>query len=101
MKMNQLFTAYYMDSPAVYEKSLDYIYSHNPDNLREIRPTIWLWKGDISPVFFVDYVGDGVGCTLATFDKLADAQKYREQIGEMTEEEFENWLINERWAARS
>lgn len=51
MKMNQLFTAYYMDRTAVYEKSLDYIYSHNPDNLREIRPTIWLWKGDISPVF--------------------------------------------------
>ena len=101
MKMNQLFTAYYMDRTAVYEKSLDYIYSHNPDNLREIRPTIWLWKGDISPVFCVDYVGDGVGCTLATFDKLADAQKYREQIGEMTEEEFENWLINERWAARA
>lgn len=40
MKMNQLFTAYYMDRTAVYEKSLDYIYSHNPDNLREIRPTI-------------------------------------------------------------
>ena len=42
MKMNQLFTAYYADRTAVYEKSLDYIYSHNPDNLREIRPTIWL-----------------------------------------------------------
>ena len=101
MKMYQLFSAYYNGKPAVHGKTLDYIYSHNADDLKEIRPTIWLWKGDISPVFFVDYVGDGVGCTLATFDNLADAQKYREQIGEMTEEEFENWLINERWAARS
>lgn len=49
-KMNQLFTAYYVDRTTVYEKTLDYIYSHEPENLREIRPTIWLWKGDISPL---------------------------------------------------
>lgn len=99
MKMNQLFTAYYTDRPAVYEKALDYIYSHETDNLREIRPTIWLWKGDLSSIFFVDYVGNGVGCTLATFDNLADAKEFQKKIGDMTEKEFENWLINEKWAA--
>ena len=95
-KMNQLFTAYYVDRTTVYEKTLDYIYSHEPENLREFRPTIWLWKGDISPIFFVDYVGAGVGCTLATFDNLADAKEFREIIGEMTEKEFENWFINKK-----
>ena len=42
MKMNELFTAYYKDHTAVYEKTLDYIYSHKFDLLQEIRPTIWL-----------------------------------------------------------
>lgn len=101
MKMNELFTAYYKDHTAVYEKTLDYIYSHKFDLLQEIRPTIWLWKANTSSIFFVDYIGDGLGCTLATFDHLSEAQEFREKIYKMTEEEFENWLINKRWAARA
>ena len=52
MKMYQLFSAYYNGKPAVHEKTLDYILSHEADDLREIRPCIWLWKGDIDPVYF-------------------------------------------------
>lgn len=94
MKMHQLFSAYYIGKPAVHTKTLDYIYSHNADDLKEIRPCIWLWKGDIEQVYFVDYIGDGIGCTLATFDKLTDAQEYRDKIEQMTTEEFENYLNN-------
>lgn len=94
MKMYQLFSAYYNGKPAVHEKTLDYILSHEADDLREIRPCIWLWKGDIDPVYFVDYIGVGIGCTLATFDKLEDAKKYRARIEQMTTEEFISYLNN-------
>ena len=94
MKMYQLFSAYYNGKPAVHAKTLDYIYSHDADDLREIRPCIWLWKGDIDPVYFVDYIGVGIGCTLATFDKLEDAQKYRARIEQMTTGEFTSYLNN-------
>ena len=92
MKMHQLFSAYYNGKPAVHEKTLDYIYSHNADDLKEIRPCIWLWKGNIEPVYFVDYIGYGISCTLATFDRLEDAQKYRAKIEQMTTEEFADYL---------
>lgn len=94
MKMHQLFSAYYNGKPAIHAKTLDYIYSHDADDLREIRPCIWLWKGDIDPVYFVDYISDGISCTLATFDKLEDAQKYRARIEQMTTEEFTSYLNN-------
>jgi len=104
MKMCELFTAYYGNSgtlrKAVYEKPLSWIYEHQDGRPVEICPTIWLWKSDRASVYFVDYVGDGIGCTLATFDNLTDAQAYREKIGQMKEAEFENWLINVRWAKK-
>ena len=101
MTMNQLFTAYYsapgMARKAVYEKPLEWIYEHQEGRAVEIRPTIWLWKSDRANVYFVDYVGDGLSCTLSTFDNLRAAQEYREKIGEMETAEFEDWLINVRW----
>jgi len=104
MKMCELFTAYYGKPgtlrKAVYEKPLDWIYEHQDGRPVEIRPAIWLWKSDRASVYFVDYVGDGIGCTLSTFDNLTDAQSYREKIGQMEESEFENWLINDRWAKK-
>lgn len=101
MKMNQLFTGYYSDRRTAYEKPLEWIYAHQGESSVEIRPTLWIWKAERAQVYFVDYVGDGIGCTLATFDRLADAQEYREKLGEMTEEEFESWLIDTRWAKRA
>lgn len=100
MKMNELYTTYYSDRRTAYEKPLDWIYSHQNGANVEIRPCIWLWKASKSNVFFVDYIGDGIGCTLATFDNLQDAETYREKIGQMTSEDFENWLINVRWAKK-
>lgn len=104
MKMNELFTAYYSENngfrEATYEKPLDWIYAHQNGRKVEIRPTIWLWKAEKAPVYFVDYVGNGVSCTLATLDSLKAAEEYREKIGEMSEEAFEDWLINSRWAKK-
>lgn len=98
-KMRELYTAYYGDCRAVYEKTLEYIYQNRNGQSVEIRPTIWLWKGDRSQTFFVDYVGAEVGCTLATFDTLKEAEAYREKIADMTETEFETWLLEVRWNA--
>jgi len=95
MKMNQLFTAYYSDRRAAYEKPLDWIYAHQGTTHVEVRPTIWLWKA--SDTYLVDYVGDGIGCTLKTFSTLKKAEEYKELIGRMEEAEFEDWLINVHW----
>jgi hypothetical protein len=95
MKMYQLYTAYYSDRRAAYEKPLEWIYAHQGNTNVEIRPTIWLWGK--AGAYFVDYVGDGVGCTLETFPLLKDAEEYRERISQMDESEFEDWLINVRW----
>lgn len=97
MKMNQLFTAYYSNRTTVYEKPLDYIYSIQGDAKVEIKPTIWLWKASNSNVYFVDYISESIGCTLFTFDNLKDAEKCTSDIGQMNEDEFENWLINVHW----
>ena len=101
MKMNELFTAYYSDQRTAYEKTLEWIYEHQGESRVEIRPTILLWKAGGAPIYFVDYVGNDVGCILATFDKLTDAQEYSEKIGKMNKEEFKNWLINDGRAARA
>lgn len=100
MRMSELYTAYYSDRRTAYEKPLEWIYSHRNGASVEIRPTIWLWKAENSNIYFVDYIGANVGCTLKTFDNLKEAQSYREKIASMTENEFENWLINERWAKK-
>lgn len=97
MKMNELFTAYYSDRRAAYEKPLNWIYANQGNAHVEIRPTIWLWKASSSNVYFVDYIGDGISCTLCTFDTLQAAEEYKERIGDMDETEFEGWLINVRW----
>ena len=95
MKMNQLFTAYYSDRRAAYEKPLDWIYANQGNTRVEIRPTIWLWK--VSDTYFVDYVGDGISCTLSTFSTLQTAEEYKDKIGNINESEFEDWLINVCW----
>ena len=100
MKMNELFTARYNDGRKVYEKPLEWIYSHRNGASVEVSPCIWLWKASKSNVFFVDYIGDGLSCTLKTFDSLAAAAAYSEEVGAMTEESFEDWLINVRWARK-
>ena len=97
MLMNKLFTAYYSDRRTAYERPLNWIYANQGNASVEIRPTIWLWKASSSNVYFVDYVGDGVGCTLKTFSTLNEAEEYSDQIGQMDEAEFEDWLINVRW----
>lgn len=102
--MNELFTAYYSNDDgfrsAVYEKTLNWIYAHQHGRRVEIRPTIWLWKATSCPVFFVDYIGNGISCTLDTFERLQDAEEYKEKIGNMDEKAFEDWLINVRWAKK-
>lgn len=97
MKMYQLYNAYFDDRSAAYEKPLDWIYQNCGTRCVEIRPTIWLWRASNAQVYFVDYIGDGVSCTLQTFARLNDAEKYREEIAAMEESDFENWLINEKW----
>ena len=97
MLMNKLFTAYYSDRRTAYERPLNWIYANQGNARVEVRPTIWLWKASNSNVYFVDYVGDGVGCTLFTFDTLQAAEECRDQIGNMDETEFEDWLINTHW----
>ena len=99
-KMYELYKAHYSDGRTVYEKTLEEIYAIQGDSKVTLTPTIWLWKAEKVPVFFVDYVGDGVGCTLSTFDKLRDAQEYREKIANMDKKAFEDWLINVRWAKK-
>lgn len=99
MKMYQFFTARYSDGRTVYEKTLEWIYSHQNGSGVEISPTIWLWKATGGTVYFVDYVGDGVSCTIDTFDTLDTAQEYQERIGQMEEKEFEGWLIDVRWGS--
>lgn len=97
MKMHEFYTARYSDGRTAYEKPLDWIYSHQNGARVEISPCIWLWKSSTGNTFFVDYMGDGVSCTLSTFSNYTEAQEYSEQIGQMTESEFEDWLINVRW----
>lgn len=101
MKICELYKARYSDGRTVYEKPLDWIYSHQNGAAVEITPTIWIWKASTCNVYFVDYMGDGVGCTLATFDSLTAAQEYREQIGAMTADEFTDWLINVHWTRQA
>lgn len=101
MKMYELFTAYYGDRRTAYEKPLNWIYEHQGNVKVEIRPTIWVWKATNSQIYFVDYVGAGVGCTLYSFDNYADARKRADEIGQMDESEFENWLINDHWGKRA
>ena len=99
-KMCELFKAHYSDGRTVYEKTLDEIYAIQGDSKVTITPAIWLWKATGANVFFVDYVGDGISCTLSTFDNLRAAEEYREKIANMDEKAFENWLVNVRWAKR-
>lgn len=94
MKMSELFTAYYSDRQTVYEKPLDWIYSHQGDRKVTITPTIHVWRSSKAPIYFVEYVGAGLGCTLETFGTLEAAQAYQAKIGEMTTEEFERFFIN-------
>lgn len=96
MKMNELFTAHYSDHRTAYEKPLEWIYAHQGAAHVDIQPTIWLRKTDKAPIYFVDYVSDSLGCTLASFDDLRTAWEYRERIGQMTKAEFEHWLESER-----
>lgn len=97
MKMNELFTARYSDGRTAYEKPLEWIYDHQNGSNVEISPTIWIWKSSKSPIYFVDYVGDGIGCTLSTFSAYNQACDYADQIGNMNVSEFENWLVSVRW----
>lgn len=99
-KMHELYNAHYSDGRTVYEKTLEEIYTIQGNSKVTITPTIWLWKATGAPVFFVDYVGDGISCTLSTFDNLRAAQEYREKISSMDEKAFENWLINVRLAKK-
>lgn len=94
MKMCELFTARYSDSRTAYEKPLEWIYAHRNGAGVQIEPTIWLWKSSGASVYFVDYVGESIGCTCATFDNLRDAEAFREKLAQMEQAEFENWLLN-------
>lgn len=96
MKMCELFTARYSDRRTAYEKPLEWIYAHRNGAAVQIEPTIWLWKSSGASVYFVDYVGEGIGCTCATFDNLREAEAFREKLAQMEQAEFENWLLN-KW----
>ena len=100
VKMCELFTAEYSDGRRVYEQRLEWIYSHRNGSNVEIRPCIWLWNA--GSVFMVDFVGKNIGCTLGAFDNLKAAESFKEQISNMTKEDFALWLSNsngdfEKW----
>ena len=99
MKMCELFKARYSDGRTVYEKTLDYIYQHQNGARVEISPCIWVWKASAASVYFVDYVGGGIGCTVDTFDTLKEAEAFRETLAQMEAAEFESWLLN-HWKQR-
>lgn len=93
-QMYKLYKAQYSDGRTVYEKTLEEIYSIQGDSSVTITPTIWLWKATNAPAFFVDYVGDGIGCTLSAFDNLRDATEFQNKVANMDEKAFKNWLTN-------
>lgn len=96
-KMRELYTAYYSDRRTVYEKTLKEIYANRNGAGVEIRPTIWLWKSCNADVFFVDYVGDGLSCTLKCFDTLTEAQSYRNKIANLNEIQFEQCFLSREY----
>ena len=94
MKMSELFNAFYGDCQTIYEKPLEEIYAQQNGRSVTVTPTINVWKSSKAPIYFVDYVGDGLGCTLETFGTLEAAQAYQAKIGEMTTEEFDRFMVN-------
>ena len=92
MKMCEYCTAEYSDGRTLYEITLAEAYQRKNGANVTIKPTIWLWGAP--GVYFVDYVGRGVGCTMAAFDALADAEKFKANVQSMERDEFKAWLLH-------
>lgn len=105
MKMKELYTARYVgedgSGKTVYEMPLDWINKHMDTLSPDVEPTICLRKARSAELYFVDYIGEEIGCTLSAFDSSFEAEAYRKELGEMDEAEFEDWLINVRWAPKN
>ena len=94
MKMNNLYSALYSDGRTEYERPLEWIYQNQNGARVEIRPCIWLWKNKNIDMFFVDYIGRSVGCTLAAFDDLKAAERFRDEVGAMEKADFGKRFFN-------
>ena len=98
MKMCERFTARYSDGRTVYEKPLEWIYANQNGAQVEVSPCIWLRKHPTESVYFVDFIGAGLGCTCGAFDTLREAEAFREKLAQMEQSEFSGWLLSRRTA---
>lgn len=96
-KMSEFYTAHYSDGRTAWEKPLEWIYANKNGAAVSISPTIWLWKA--GNIYLVDYVGNTVGCTLKVFNRLADAEAYRDNISRMSVIQFRAMLAEKEAAA--
>lgn len=90
MKMSDFYTAEYSDGRTLYQVTLDEAYASQNGTKLTLKPSIWLWGGN--GTFFVDFVGNGIGCTLKIFDNYKDAENFSAKIGEMTVDEFKKYI---------
>ena len=73
VKCADLFTASFADG-SLMTGTLEQIYAAQNNRKMTIKPVVWLWCSD-SGLYMVDYILEGAGWTLGTFDTLADAEK--------------------------
>lgn len=73
IKCADLYTASFADGNLM-TGTLEQIYAAQHNRKMTIKPVVWLWCSD-SGLYMVDYILEGAGWTLGTFDTLADAEK--------------------------
>lgn len=74
-KCSDLYTATFEDGTLM-TGTLDQLYTAQNNRKMTIKPVVWLWCSD-SGLYIVDYILEGVGWTLGTFDTLRDAETAR------------------------
>lgn len=73
VKCADLYTATF-EGGALMTGTLNQLYAAQNNRKMTIKPVVWLWCSD-SGLYMVDYILEGAGWTLGTFDTLADAEK--------------------------
>lgn len=90
MKLYQLFNAHYSDGRAVFQRPLEWIYKNQNGAGVTVSPCVSAYR--LGDFYAVDFSGRSLGCTLATFDSLREAQNFAERVRAMTCEEFGDYL---------